>query len=254
MTINEVLRNEYKAISEDYHIYGVFLTGVHNWKIETPNSKIRTIAIAIPSMLDILYGEPISKILDFNFGKCFVIDIRTFTERCKMGDFQCIEALYSMYSYINPDYEECNSLLMDCRGYIARMNEQGMIKSFLYYIDVFEKHLTDPNFDSDGSFQEIGYNRPAFAQMITLTKMLDDYTKQKLFRDVLDKSDVRKFNTETFTKTAIVPAAQKYKILANNIAQNYLDSKTFTIDETATKWINLWTATVIKLSIKGEEV
>ena len=98
----------------DNNFIGVFLYGSQNYRLNTEDSDVDTIAIVLNS------NQPKQEVTLPN-GKMKVYTLKYFIDCLKRGDLECHEILYTKYRCINPIYEnQLNTFIKDfskCMSY-----------------------------------------------------------------------------------------------------------------------------------------
>lgn len=97
----EILRvlNYYKQLLEQkgYKVIYIALYGSQNYNVDDKKSDIDAKAIVLPTLSDIIHREPVSAVLETEYGTIDYKDIITFNDVIKKGNFSYIEAIQSSY-------------------------------------------------------------------------------------------------------------------------------------------------------------
>lgn len=96
--IKDVL-NHYKKALENmgYTVIYVALYGSQNYNVDDGQSDIDAKAIVLPTLSQIIHRQPVSAVLETEYGAVDYKDIITFNEVIRKGNFSYIEAVQSQY-------------------------------------------------------------------------------------------------------------------------------------------------------------
>lgn len=96
--IKDIL-NHYKKILENqgYTVIYVALYGSQNYNVDDGQSDIDAKAIVLPTLSQIIHRQPVSAVLETEYGAVDYKDIITFNDVIRKGNFSYIEAVQSQY-------------------------------------------------------------------------------------------------------------------------------------------------------------
>ena len=91
--------NHYKKILElqGYTVLYVALYGSQNYNVDDGQSDIDAKAIVLPTLSQIIHRQPVSAVIETEFGAIDYKDIITFNDVVRKGNFSYIEAVQSQY-------------------------------------------------------------------------------------------------------------------------------------------------------------
>ena len=96
--IKDIL-NHYKKVLEmqGYTVIYVALYGSQNYNVDDGQSDIDAKAIVLPTLSQIIHRQPVSAVLETEYGAVDYKDIITFNDVIRKGNFSYIEAIQSQY-------------------------------------------------------------------------------------------------------------------------------------------------------------
>ena len=156
---------------KEENILGIFAYGSQNYNLDTPTSDWDTKAIVIPTFDEVLFDEPLSKVvsvqrIEGEWEYCEVKDIRTMIKMFEKQNINFIEILFTKYKWVNPKFQKLwERYFINNREEIARYDMNKAIQSIVGQA----KHTIKQN-PTNGKKIANGYR---------LLRFLDRYTGEK---------------------------------------------------------------------------
>lgn len=96
--IKDILNHYKKALEmQGYTVIYVALYGSQNYNVDDGQSDIDAKAIVLPTLSQIIHRQPVSAVLETEYGAVDYKDIITFNDVVRKGNFSYIEAVQSQY-------------------------------------------------------------------------------------------------------------------------------------------------------------
>lgn len=181
-----MIKSEFDILSKDFNVYGVFLYGSQNYGLSTEESDVDTKAIILPSFHDLVLKQPVSKVMDFEWGECDVKDIREMMKSYKKQNVNFIETLFTDYFYVNPRYQSFHDELLSLREEIAHLDEHRAIDCFNGLLMQSKKRLFQYTEKTAPEILRYGYHRKSLMNICKCYSMLWRYIEGLPYKEVLD--------------------------------------------------------------------
>lgn len=140
-------------------------------------SDIDTKAIILPTLDELIKdSKPVSKVYDDEYeAHIEVKDIRLMTELWSKQNMAYLEFFYAQYYYINPEYKDMISPLLEMRDEIVGMHKVRLIKSISGMSKEKLKALEHPYPSIKDKIDEYGYDGKQLHHIIRLNDFMRRY-------------------------------------------------------------------------------
>ena len=184
---NELVKHNLVPRGQGLIVFGTYLQGSQNYKLDLEDSDVDTRSIIIPSFRDIVYdNRPVSTTMVLDDKSHDVEkDIRLMFNEFKKQSIDSLEILFTDYFIANPFFEEENRELRDMADDIASINKKAMLycingKAFKNY-----KNLKVNTEKKAGNIEKHGYNPKELYHIATAHEMMVRIDNGEKFRDCL---------------------------------------------------------------------
>ena len=200
MTIKGVKMNKVKArliehyeyvTQKGYEIFGLYLQGSQNYKLETENSDVDTKCIILPSLEDIVLNKPpiSTTIVLENNEHIDIKDIRVMFGCFKKQNINFIEILFTEYKIINDKYKDLDDALTICNEEIARIDYNKALKCMLGMAHQKYAALKHPYPSLLDKIEKFGYDPKQLHHIVRLKMFIERYTNGESYKDCLVESE-----------------------------------------------------------------
>ena len=132
--IYQELQDRYSFLESKYGkegIFGVFLFGSQNYKMDSEKSDIDCHCIIVPNMGDALIKQYESREIIYKDGSHIMVkDVREYVKMLMKMNMNFMEILYSNYHIVNPAYQEHWDALVMRREEISRYDMTALFNSY----------------------------------------------------------------------------------------------------------------------------
>lgn len=264
-----------KRIKEHYKFlenkgYAVLMIASHgsmnyNLYVEEDDyvSDIDTKAIILPTLDGLIKdSKPVSKVYDDEYGAHIEVkDIRLMTELWSKQNMAYLEFFYAQYYYINPEYKDMISPLLEMRDEIVGMHKARLLKNISGMSKEKLKTLEHPYPSIKDKIDKYGYDGKQLHHIIRLNDFMrrhfvrgESYAQALWYEDGMIKDymiGIKK--SELSLEQARVLATEKdaeTKQMADNLISNH--EKDFEFNNETYKKIKNIIYDIIQQNIKDE--
>ena len=191
--MNEILKHQQTAIDKNYLVFGTYLQGSQNYKLDLPTSDVDTKTIVIPTFEDIaLNRKPISTthILDDN-SHDDQKDIRLMFSTFHKQNINFLEILFTDYYIPNPIFKEENEELREMADDIAQISERRLISCIKGMAYEKFKALEHPYPATINKIKKFGYDPKMLHHILRLQEFIQRLYNGEKFRDCLISKNIQ---------------------------------------------------------------
>ena len=243
--IQKELQNIYDALSKEYTVLGVFLYGSQNYNLATEDSDIDTKAIVVPSLRDLVFKQPVSRVIKFEHGECDVKDIREMISNYKKQNVNFIETLFTTHYIVSPAFEQDVAALRVHREKISRLDEKRALACMNGLMQQSLKRMVNRTDATAEDIDRYGYHRKSLMNVCKMAEMISKYTRGFLYKDVLDCSIAAPIRTAVYTKEKAISFAKRLNQRSAEATVSYLEKNTPSINDELTNWLDEWVYEII---------
>lgn len=190
--IHERLKQDYNYVRNlGYEVFGVFLQGSQNYRLDYEGSDIDTKCIILPSAEDlILNRKPTSEtlILEDN-SHIDVKDIRLMWNCFKKQNINYLEILFTEFMYVPYEYFKFWLDMVNIREAIAHIDNYAAVNCIVGMILEKNAALCHPYPSLKDKIDKYGYDNKQLHHIIRCREFLDNYIKGIPFKDCLLPAD-----------------------------------------------------------------
>jgi hypothetical protein len=233
------LEHDYNYVkNRGYEVFGVFLQGSQNYRLDYEGSDIDTKCIVIPSAEDLILNKaPVSTtlILDDN-SHIDLKDIRLMWQHFKKQNTNYLEILFTEFFYV-PSFKSYFSFWLDMREIredIAHIDNHASVNCIVGMVLEKNKALCHPYPTLKDKIDKYGYDNKQLHHIIRCREFLDRYIAGTSFADCLLPCDrdylvsvKATYKYDLDQAKAIAAEAVEY---VKETKQQYLDSHERVID------------------------
>ena len=191
--MNEILKHQQTAIDKNYLVFGTYLQGSQNYKLDLPTSDVDTKTIVIPTFEDIaLNRKPISTthILDDN-SHDDQKDIRLMFSTFHKQNINFLEILFTDYYIPNPIFKEENEELREMADDIAQISERRLISCIKGMAYEKFKALEHPYPATIDKIKKFGYDPKQLHHILRLQEFIQRLYNGEKFKDCLISKNIQ---------------------------------------------------------------
>lgn len=243
MTLNDRLIEHWNYASKKYNIWFLALYGSQNYGLDTKNSDVDTKGLIIPSFKQLARSESTinSVIVTDRDEHVEIKDCYSMINNFWKQNINFLEILFTEYVILNEDYLEEWQALVDLREEIARFDELKAIKAMVGMAKQKFEHLCTPHESVKRLIEIYGYDGKQLSNIMRLNNFMCNYIKGFSFEECLTKhfpfskdslmaAKMQIYNCDTAKKMAELTT-----ISMNNMADDYIKTKTFSKNEKVKK-------------------
>ena len=244
--INKILKQEYKVLSKQYSVLGVFLCGSQNYGLAAEDSDVDTKAVIVPSLNDLILASPVSRTIKFDCGECDVKDVREMVKNVKKQNVNFVETLFTDYHYISPGFKFAFDDLIAKRERIAHMDERNAVNCMAGLTEQSFRRMLTKTEKTAADIEKYGYHRKSLMNTFKAAAMLDKYVAGDKYEDVLDCSKYAQIRTSVFPAPKAAKIAAEMAKRAKAAGDTYIKERDPQTDETLSGWLDDWLFDLIR--------
>lgn len=210
-----------------YEIFGIYLQGSQNYKLDTPQSDIDSKCIVIPTLDDIVSNRaPVSTTIVLpNNEHIDVKDIRVYFDTFKKQNINFVEILFTEYSIVNPFYQIEEGELYCERHRIVRLDFNKAINCIVGMSQQKYVALKHPYPTILDKIEKYGYDPKQLHHIARMNLFIKRYAKGEPYEKCLVET---KKNREWLIglKQGILPLKEAEELAAKLNQDTYDFSKT----------------------------
>lgn len=254
--IKSVLEHQQTAIDKGLIVFGTYLQGSQNYKLDIPTSDIDTKTIVIPKLNEIILNKSsvsTTHVLADN-SHDDEKDIRLMFSTFHKQNINFLEILFTEYFVVNPIYENENKELMDMADDIANINNNQLLRCIVGMSYEKLKALKHPYPATVDKIEKFGYDPKQLHHIVRLNEFIKRFTNGESFRDCLISKDVDNLKAiklgNVLVKDAEIMAAEMVQE-TDLIRKEYGSEKDIINTSTIDKMNDLLTR-IVKKSLREE--
>lgn len=145
--MHPIIEKVINTLDLEYNLFGVFLIGSQNYNLDLENSDFDTVALVLPTIDNLYYGEKYIKEKNFIYkeGICKIADIRDFYKGLSKSNLNYVELLFSKEYWVNDDYEIFYTYLRDNQNLAGTLDKKSLINCAVGLMNVSHKRNIDWN-------------------------------------------------------------------------------------------------------------
>lgn len=260
MTINDRLIEHWDYASKKYNIWFLALYGSQNYGLDTKNSDVDTKGLIIPSFKQLARSESTinSVIVTDRDEHVEIKDCYSMINNFWKQNINFLEILFTEYVILNEDYLEEWQALVDLREEIARFDEFKAIKSMVGTAKQKFEHLCTPHESVKRLIEIYGYDGKQLSNIMRLNNFMCNYIKEFSFEECLtmhfpfSKDSLMAAKMQIYNCDTAKKMAELTTISMNNMADDYIKTKTFSKNEKVKKEVEDIIYSVYEKSIRKE--
>ena len=260
ITVNDRLIEHWDCASKKYNIWFLALYGSQNYGLDTKNSDVDTKGLIIPSFKQLARSEStINSIIVTDRDEHVEIkDCYSMINNFWKQNINFLEILFTEYVILNEDYLEEWQALINLREEIARFDELKAIKSMVGTAKQKFKHLCTPHESVKRLIEIYGYDGKQLSNIMRLNNFMCNYIKGFSFEECLtmhfpfSKDSLMAAKMQIYNCDTAKKMAELTTISMNNMADDYIKTKTFSKNEKVKKEVEDIIYSVYEKSIRKE--
>lgn len=262
--IEKKLWEHYNKAVELYgedRIFGIFLQGSQNYKLDYENSDVDTKCLIIPSIDDIVLNrKPVSTThIMSDDSHLDAKDVRLYWDCFRKQNINFIEILFTDYYIINSSYDEDWVTLRFNREAIARLSPWKAVKS-MYGVSLEKYYALEKPYPCQAEeIAKYHYSSKSLHHLLRIEYFIEQYINRELYEKCLvPLVDVRvelvkiKATPGLFTLDQARTKAESAINHIKELADDFCDKNNNICDEFANNLLNITLTEIIKKSLKKE--
>lgn len=193
MNIIKRLNSDYEYLTSlGYEVFGVYLQGSQNYKLDYEGSDIDTKAIILPSFEDVVLNKkPVSTTIILESGEHLdVKDIRLMFENFRKQNINFLEILFTEYYVFNEKYKKENMLLRENNEAIAHYNNFLSVKCIAGMAMEKYKAMEHPYPTLKWKIDKWGYDPKQLHHILRCAGFLKKYINGESYKECLIPTDI----------------------------------------------------------------
>lgn len=193
MDIIKRLNSDYEYLTSlGYEVFGVYLQGSQNYKLDYEGGDIDTKAIILPSFEDVVLNKkPVSTTIILESGEHLdVKDIRLMFENFRKQNINFLEILFTEYYVFNEKYKKENMLLRENNEAIAHYNNFLSVKCIAGMAMEKYKAMEHPYPTLKWKIDKWGYDSKQLHHILRCAEFLKRYINGISYTECLIPTDI----------------------------------------------------------------
>lgn len=238
--IMERLKHDIKYVSNRGHkVFGVFLQGSQNYKLDYEGSDIDTKCIVLPSFNDIVLNKPpvsTTLILPDN-SHIDLKDIREMWKCFKKQNINFLEILFTDYYLVNSTYEVIWSRMRENAECIAHYNNYAAVNCIAGMVFEKEAALCHPYPSLKDKIEKYGYDNKQLHHIVRCEEFLKRYINGIPYKECLiptNPKDLVEIKSKyIYNLDEAKEIAKNLVSIVKSVKQKYMDENEVVINQEA---------------------